>query len=110
MGDNGFTFAILAGINGLLGKGEIGFGLIFNFSEKDIGIDKFWEVEAFYISCFLKIEVIIELEMVKFKFNIYILNYPIIGKKYGKHDIIYLKIFVNMLIDEFVNNNKNQLY
>ena len=110
LGDNGFTFAILAGINGLLGKGEIGFGLIFNFSEKDIGIDKFWEVEAFYISCFLKIEVIIELAMVKFKFNIYILNYPIFGLKYGKHDIIYLKIFVKMLIEEFVNNNKNQLY
>ena len=58
LGDKSFVLAILVWIKGLLGNGEIGVGLIINFNRADIFIDTFYEFEAFHISLFLKIEII----------------------------------------------------
>ena len=104
-----FLFSILAGIKGLLGSGEIGFGLIYNLDKTDVGIDRFYEIQAFHITLFVKIEIIINLLIVKFKFEIYIIKFPSFGLTHGKHDVIYLKVFAKKLYEQFIISNKNQL-
>lgn len=103
-----FYMAFLAGIKGLLGKGEIGFSLTINFNKGDIIIDKFAIYESFYISLFLKIAIEINTGFAKFKFNIYIFNIPLFGIKNEEHDTI-TKILGKMIYEDFIEYNKYQL-
>ena len=105
-----YAFTFLAGINGLMGSSEIGIGLIINLNRADITLDKFYEIEAFCIDLFLKMQIFMNLVLVKLKIEIYILKYPIIGFNWGKHDKIYLKVLASKLYENFILMNKNQLY
>ena len=73
-----FTLAILAGIKGLLGSGEIGLELLINISKGNIITDRFFVIKAFYVSLFLKLKIGIhtkfydgELKKLKEKLNNY---------------------------------------
>ena len=103
-----FYMAFLAGIKGLLGKGEIGYSLNINFNKGNIIVEKFFIFESFYISLFLKIEIKIKTPFVNFKFNIYIFNVPLFGIKTEVHDTI-TKILGKMIYEDFIENNKYQL-
>ena len=50
--------SILVGINGLLGRGEIGYSLQLNLQNFNFNIDTFFIIEAFAISFFLKLELV----------------------------------------------------
>ena len=103
-----FYMAFLAGIKGLLGKGEIGYSLNINFNKGNIIVEKFFIFESFYISLFLKIAIEIKTPFANFKFNIYIFNVPLFGIKTEVHDTI-TKILGKMIYEDFIENNKYQL-
>ena len=64
--------SILVGINGLLGRGEIGYSLQLNLQNFNFNIDTFFIIEAFAISFFLKLEFEIDVAFYKMTFTIYI--------------------------------------
>ena len=112
LGESPFKMSILAGIEGLLGSGEIGFSLTINFNNGNIIIDKFYIYKAFYISLFLMIEIEIETSIIDFKFKIYIFNVPLFGIKIEMHSIfekILGKMINNYFIKDYILKNKYQL-
>ena len=100
--------SILAGIEGLIGSGEIGFALTINFNKGNVIVDKFFIIKAFYISLFLKMKFEIKIGICEIKFVIYIFNMPLFGVKVEKHEIIK-KILGKMIYEDFILNNNNQL-
>ena len=86
--------SFLAGINGLLGSGEIGFSLDINFNKWKMSVDSFLVLKAFYISLFLKLKIEIDLKFYKFSIEIYIFKVPFFGEKFEKHKLIIKKLSI----------------
>ena len=83
-----FQLAILAGIKGLLGSGEIGLEVIINISKGNVITDTFFVIQAFYINLFLKLKMWIHVKSINKDYDFYIINVPLFGVKIEKHYII----------------------
>ena len=81
-----FLIGFSVGINGLLGSGEIGFALQYNFNKGIIELDNYYIIKAFGLRFFLKIEIKIEM-IISIQFEIYIFNVNLFGLKYEKHKL-----------------------
>ena len=103
-----FSLAILAGIKGLLGSGEIGLGLIINISKGNVISDRFFVIKAFYVSLFLKLKIGIHTKFYDGEFDVFIFEVPLFGVKIEKHYIIK-KILAKAIYEDFIKNNKYQL-
>ena len=103
-----FTLAILAGIKGLLGSGEIGLELIINISKGNVITDRFFVIKAFYVSLFLKLKIGIHVKFYDNEFDVFIFEVPLFGVKIEKHNIIK-KALAKAIYEDFIKNNKYQL-
>ena len=103
-----FSLAILAGINGLLGSGEIGLELIINISKGNVITDTFYVIKAFYISLFLKLKIGIHVKFYDDEFDVPIFDVPLFGVKVEKHYIIK-KALAKAIYEDFIKKNKNEL-
>ena len=83
-----YQISFLAGINGVLGSGEIGFSLEFNLEKLDIMVDSFYAIKACFISVFLMLKIKIDLKFYKMEFEFYIFNEPIFGLEKKWHHIV----------------------
>ena len=91
----------VTGINGLLGKGEIGSKLELNLNKFDISVDTFFIIEAFGVSHFLRIEIEIKLSFLTTNYIFYIFNQRFVGLKIEDHKI-FKKIITELLEFAFV--------
>ena len=83
------------GINGLLGSGEIGISLEYNFNKGIIKIDDYFIIKAFGLKFFLKME--FEIAIISYKFEFYIFNVDLCGINKEKHKLIQ-KLIQNFLL------------
>ena len=83
-----FSLAILAGIKGLLGSGEIGVELKINISRGNKIIDYYYILKAFYISLILKLKIGIHVKFFDKEFDVNIIDFPLFGVKIEKHFLI----------------------
>ena len=91
--------SFLAGINGLLGSGEIGFSLGINLKNLGIDVDSFFTIQACVINVFLKLEIEIDIEFYKLEFEFFIFNIKLFGIKYEQHNIIR-KMITELIFDK----------
>ena len=114
LGDtNTFSFSFLAGVQGLLGEGEVGFKMLININKLDAEITKHFKILNYDFTKFLIKEIISHLSLIDFIDRTYLLNQRIqgiLGPEYSSEDTMRIAIAARLLFDEFQINNRNQLY
>ena len=112
LGDtNTFAFSILAGVEGLLGEGKVGFEMEINANNLNVDIRKYYWINPYNINQFLKKEIISHLSIINFLPNILSIEQrQQQGSSCSDSVPERVKVFARLLFDEFQINNRNQLY